>query len=205
MQGDYKKRSPYRGRRTLQSHSSQQTPRLILFNKPYDVLTQFTDEAGRRTLKDYIPIQQVYAAGRLDRNSEGLLLLTNDGSLQARIAEPKYDMQKTYWAQVEGEPTAAQLDALRQGVLLKDGMTLPAQVELIATPDIWPRQPPIRYRATIPTAWLALTITEGKNRQVRRMTAAVGLPTLRLVRVRIGPWSLGDLQPGQWKEVAPKI
>lgn len=205
MQADYKKRSPYRGQRTRQSQRSPQTPRLILFNKPYDVLTQFTDEAGRRTLKDYIPIQQVYAAGRLDRNSEGLLLLTNDGGLQARIAEPKYGMQKTYWAQVEGEPTAAQLESLRQGVLLKDGMTLPAQVELIATPDVWPRQPPIRYRATIPTAWLALTITEGKNRQVRRMTAAVGLPTLRLVRVRIGPWSLGDLQPGQWKEVAPKI
>ncbi|SUA68916.1 pseudouridine synthase [Oligella urethralis] len=205
MQADYKKRSPYRGQRTRQSQRSQQTPRLILFNKPYDVLTQFTDEAGRRTLKDYIPIQQVYAAGRLDRNSEGLLLLTNDGSLQARIAEPKYSMQKTYWAQVEGEPTAAQLESLRQGVMLKDGMTLPAQVELIAAPDIWPRQPPIRYRATIPTTWLALTITEGKNRQVRRMTAAVGLPTLRLVRVRIGPWSLGDLQPGQWKEVAPKI
>lgn len=205
MQADYKKRSPYRGQRTRQSQRSPQTPRLILFNKPYDVLTQFTDEAGRRTLKDYIPIQQVYAAGRLDRNSEGLLLLTNDGGLQARIAEPKYGMQKTYWAQVEGEPTAAQLDALRQGVMLKDGMTLPAQVELIATPDIWPRQPPIRYRANIPTTWLALTITEGKNRQVRRMTAAVGLPTLRLVRVRIGPWSLDDLQPGQWKEVAPKI
>lgn len=205
MQADYKKRSPYRGQRTRQSQRSPQTPRLILFNKPYDVLTQFTDEAGRRTLKDYIPIQQVYAAGRLDRNSEGLLLLTNDGGLQARIAEPKYGMQKTYWAQVEGEPTAAQLESLRQGVLLKDGMTLPAQVELIAAPDIWPRQPPIRYRANIPTTWLALTITEGKNRQVRRMTAAVGLPTLRLVRVRIGPWSLGDLQPGQWKEVAPKI
>ncbi len=205
MQGDYKKRSPYRGQRTRQSQRSPQTPRLILFNKPYDVLTQFTDEAGRRTLKDYIPIQQVYAAGRLDRNSEGLLLLTNDGSLQARIAEPKYGMQKTYWAQVEGEPTAAQLESLRQGVMVKDGMTLPAQVELIAAPDIWPRQPPIRYRTTIPTTWLALTITEGKNRQVRRMTAAVGLPTLRLVRVRIGPWSLGDLQPGQWKEVAPKI
>lgn len=208
MKPSYKKSRPHSRqsfRRPRRLQRLQQKPRLILFNKPYDVLTQFTDEAGRSTLKDYIPIEGVYAAGRLDRNSEGLLVLTNDGALQARIAEPKYGMLKTYWAQVEGVPKEAQLEALREGVLLKDGKTLPAQVEVIAEPDIWPRQPPIRYRANIPTTWLALTISEGKNRQVRRMTAAVGLPTLRLVRVQIGPWSLDDLPLGHWKEVAPEL
>lgn len=189
--------------RIRNSESTSQPPtRLIALNKPYDVLTQFTDDQGRATLKDFVPIAGVYAAGRLDRNSEGLLLLTNDGRLQARIAEPKYGMRKTYWAQVEGEVTVEQLKALEQGVLLKDGLTQPAVAKRIAEPDVWPRHPPIRYRAQIPTSWIELTITEGKNRQVRRMTAAVGLPTLRLIRVQIGPWQLGDLAPGQWRELA---
>lgn len=182
--------------------SNTVSPRLIALNKPYDVLTQFTDELGRQTLKDFVPVAGVYAAGRLDRNSEGLLLLTNDGRLQARIAEPKYGMRKTYWAQVEGSVQPEQLLTLQRGVLLNDGLTQPAEVSVIAEPVLWERVPPIRYRANIPTTWLELTISEGKNRQVRRMTAAVGLPTLRLVRVRIGAWSLGDLAPGQWRDVA---
>lgn len=177
------------------------TPRLIALNKPYDVLTQFTDEQGRQTLKDFVPVAGVYAAGRLDRNSEGLLLLTNDGRLQARIAEPKYGMRKTYWAQVEGEITAEQITALQRGVLLNDGLTQPAEAQIMAAPAIWERVPPIRYRASIPTTWIELTISEGKNRQVRRMTAAVGLPTLRLIRVQIGPWQLENLAPGEWRDL----
>lgn len=174
---------------------------LIVLNKPYGVLTKFTDEQGRATLADYVSVPGVYPAGRLDRNSEGVLLLTDDGALQARIAEPRYRMAKTYWVQVEGSPEQQQLLQLRQGVMLKDGLTLPADVDVIPEPALWDRDPPIRFRASIPTAWLRITITEGRNRQVRRMTAAVGLPTLRLVRVQVGPWALEDLQPGQWRDV----
>jgi 23S rRNA pseudouridine2457 synthase len=176
---------------------------LVALNKPFDVLTQFTDDQGRQTLKDFVDMPGIYPAGRLDRDSEGLLLLTNDGQLQARIADPKHKLEKTYWVQVEGLPSEDQLQQLRRGVRLKDGLTLPADIEQIAEPALWPRHPPVRYRASIPTRWLSITIREGRNRQVRRMTAAVGLPTLRLVRVRIGDWTLGDLQPGQWQTLTP--
>lgn len=176
-------------------------PRLILFNKPYGVLPQFTDREGRPTLADYIPIAKVVAAGRLDRDSEGLLVLTDDGRLQHRITDPRHKLPKTYWVQVEGTPDAQALRHLAEGVVLNDGPTLPAQVRLIEAPELWPRNPPIRFRAAIPTAWLELTIHEGRNRQVRRMTAAVGYPTLRLVRVAIGPWRLEGLQPGEWCEL----
>lgn len=180
-------------------------PRLLLLNKPFDVLTQFNDADGRSTLKEFVPVPGVYPAGRLDRDSEGLLLLTNDGQLQARIADPKHKLAKTYWVQVEGEITPEQLQRLRDGVELNDGMTLPADARPLDEPDLWPRHPPVRFRKSVPTCWLELVIREGRNRQVRRMTAAVGLPTLRLVRVRIGPWSLEGLQPGEWREVPARL
>jgi len=178
--------------------------RLILFNKPFGVLSQFTDrgsDGARATLSDHIAVPGVYPAGRLDRDSEGLLLLTDDGRLQARIAEPRYKMPKTYWVQVEGDMGDDALASLRRGVALNDGVTRPAAAERIDPPDLWPRDPPVRFRKSVPDCWLALTISEGRNRQVRRMTAAVGHPTLRLVRHRIGAWTLDGLQPGEWREV----
>jgi 23S rRNA pseudouridine2457 synthase len=176
---------------------------LVLFNKPYGVLSQFTDRgtAGstRRTLSDFIDVPEVYPAGRLDLDSEGLLLLTDDGRLQARIADPRFKMPKTYLAQVEGELAEADLDALRGGVALKDGPTRAAEAERIADPHLWPRDPPIRVRQAVPDCWIKLTIREGRNRQVRRMTAAIGHPTLRLVRWSIGDWTLDGLLPGEWR------
>jgi 23S rRNA pseudouridine2457 synthase len=176
--------------------------RLIQFNKPYGVLSQFRAEGRWQGLEDFIDLPGVYAAGRLDADSEGLLLLTNDGPLQARIADPRYKMDKTYWVQVEGDPDEAMLARLRDGVQLNDGMTLPAQARRIDEPaGLWARQPPVRVRQKIPTAWLELVIREGRNRQVRRMTAAVGCPTLRLIRAAIGPYHLRDLAPGTWQDV----
>ncbi|CAN5380757.1 pseudouridine synthase [soil metagenome] len=176
---------------------------MILFNKPYGVLSQFTDtgtDAPRATLSDFIDLPGVYPAGRLDRDSEGLLLLTDDGREQARIADPRFKMPKTYLVQVEGEVGDDSLMRLRNGVDLKDGPTRPAEVERIAAPELWPRDPPVRFRKTVPDCWIKLTIREGRNRQVRRMTAAIGHPTLRLVRWSIGEWTLADLQPGHWRQ-----
>ena len=175
---------------------------MICFNKPYGVLSQFTPEGRWRGLKDFIDIPHVYAAGRLDADSEGLLLLTDDGQAQARIADPRFKMEKTYWVQVDGVPDEAALAALCQGVLLKDGPTLPARARTIdPPPGLWDRDPPIRVRQNKPTSWLELVISEGRNRQVRRMTAAVGLPTLRLIRAAIGPYALDGLLPGCWRDV----
>ena len=177
--------------------------RLILFNKPYGVMSQFTDvrsETVRPTVSAFIDVPGVYPAGRLDLDSEGLLLLTDDGRLQSRIADPKYKTPKTYLVQVEGDPQESALEQLRRGVRLKDGMTLPAQARRIDPPDLWPRDPPVRFRKSVPDCWIELTIREGRTRQVRRMTAAVGHPTLRLVRWRIGDWSIEGMQPGEWHD-----
>lgn len=183
--------------------ASTGAPRVLLFNKPYRVLCQFTTQAERACLADFIDVPGVYAAGRLDADSEGLLVLTDDGRLQQRIADPRHRLAKTYWVQVEGTPDAAQLVRLRTGVDLADGRTRPARVHVIAPPQaLWPREPPIRFRKAVPTHWLEIVLHEGRNRQVRRMTAAVGLPTLRLVRVRVGPWCVDGLAPGQWRWAA---
>jgi 23S rRNA pseudouridine2457 synthase len=177
--------------------------KLIIFNKPFQVLCQFTDEAGRKTLADYVDVKEVYPAGRLDFDSEGLLLLTDDGKLQAKISHPKNKLPKTYWAQVEGIASQDDCDALIAGVQLKDGIAKAISCKILSEPDLWERIPPIRVRKSIPDSWIELVIDEGRNRQVRRMTAAVNLPTLRLVRVAIGKWSLGDLQPGQTNTIGP--
>lgn len=177
---------------------------LLLLNKPFRVLCQFTDRAGRRTLADYVPVPGVYPAGRLDYDSEGLVLLTDDGRLQARIADPRHGLEKTYWVQVEGRPGPEALARLRHGVRLRDGWTRPARVRLLPTPPtLWPREPPVRFRRNVPTAWLEIRLREGRHRQVRRMTAAVGHPTLRLVRVAVGPFTLAGLAPGEWREADP--
>lgn len=178
--------------------------RYVLLNKPYEVLTQFTDEHGRATLKDLVSVPDVYPVGRLDFDSEGLLLLTDDKQLQHRLSDPRYKVPKTYWAQVESLPTAEALERLRQGVQIKEGFTLPAEVRALdeaATADLWPRTPPIRYRASIPTSWLELTISQGMNRQVRKMCAAVGLPCLRLVRVALGELTLNEIPAGHWRDL----
>ncbi|HWO04889.1 MAG TPA: pseudouridine synthase [Methylomirabilota bacterium] len=174
---------------------------LILLNKPFGVLCQFTDPGGRPTLADYVAVPRVYPAGRLDHDSEGLLLLTDDGALQARLADPRHHVEKVYWVQVERVPNEDALARLRAGLVLKDGPTRPARARLIdEPPGLWAREPPIRWRATIPTAWVEIGLTEGRNRQVRRMTAAVGFPALRLIRVAVGPYGLGGLRPGEWRE-----
>lgn len=175
--------------------------RVVLFNKPWGVLTQFTDPAGRLTLADFIPIPGVHAAGRLDRDSEGLVVLTDDGGLQARLSNPLHRTSKTYWVQVEGTPSPEALQTLREGVELRDGVTRPARAEAIDPPELWQRDPPVRTRRLIPTHWLAITLTEGRNRQVRRMTAAVGHPTLRLVRYRVASWTIDGIEPGRYLEI----
>lgn len=174
---------------------------LILLNKPYGYLSQFTDAEGRPTLSQLISLEGVYPAGRLDRDSEGLLLLTDDGALAHRLTDPRRKTWKTYWVQVEGSPSERDLQPLRAGLSLKDGPTRPAKASLLETPELWPRDPPVRYRARIPTRWIELRIREGRNRQVRRMTAAIGFPTLRLIRTRIGAYRLDDLRPGEWRRV----
>lgn len=189
-------------RKALRTQSRRPPKRLlILLNKPFQVLCQFTDSGGRKTLADYIQVPGVYAAGRLDFDSEGLVVLTNDGALQHLMTDPRHKLEKKYLAQVEGLPDEAALQRLRDGVVLKDGLTLPAKARLVdEPPGLWPREPAIRYRKSVPTAWIELSITEGRNRQVRRMAAAVGCPVLRLIRLSMGQWGLGSLRPGEWAE-----
>jgi 23S rRNA pseudouridine2457 synthase len=201
----YKKPSVHSQSRTKQQKERPENPTLVLLNKPFNTLCQFTGEPNDSTLADFIQIKEVYPAGRLDKDSEGLLLLTNDGALQNRISHPRFKMPKTYWAQVEGEVSDEAISQLRHGVKLNDGATKPAKANILDIESqelkLWERNPPVRFRKNIPTSWIELTIKEGKNRQVRRMTAAVGLPTLRLIRVAIGPWKLDQLQPGEFTQV----